>query len=193
MGFSSGFVPILSRYNTIKITDFQSVISISFRRFDAQNRRFLINLSKSDEAKVILISCNQNSWTHWFAATKCCKFLLQNFAAKIHTFLELTTYHSILWQIFFSAKNVARNATKKVTHPCSLLGWLATKPNFSQWTVTTPYTQYWKWYVIGYDKNAIFANPLGVIFSSSEGCLKASPLWSTHPPKRESRPGKVRT
>ena len=61
MGFSSVFVPILSRYNTIKITDFQSVISISFRRFDAQNRRFLINLSKSDEAKVILISCNQNS------------------------------------------------------------------------------------------------------------------------------------
>ena len=105
------------------------------------------------------------------------------FCGKNTHFFGTNNVSFSIMAIVFSAKNVARNATKNVTHPSSLFGWLDTKPNFSQWTVTTPYTQYWKWYVIGYDKNAIFANPLGVIFSSSEGCLKSSPLW-WHIPRR---------
>ena len=85
------FVPILSRNKTIKITDFQSVISVYPDVSYIQNVDLLV-FSKSEEffpkmVKEKILYILQPTTCMWFSPTYFYKKLLQIFVAKIHVFL----------------------------------------------------------------------------------------------------------
>ena len=81
------FVPILSRNKTIKITDFQSVISVYPDVLYIQNVDLLV-FSKSENffrkwlRKFFYISCNQQlacDFCPHISTKNCCKYLLQKY------------------------------------------------------------------------------------------------------------------